>query len=357
MAYPGIDFAVGYDDNLFLTPSAPTASIYTVVSPYVRLEAKPGPHKFEFTLRVNEGRYNSSSADNYTDYSLLGSGEMVFSARAGLKLNAEYRHGHDPRGSNDAAPTATPNQYDNYGIGGVYRYGADGARGRIEIDAGAFTRRYTNNSASTAPLDHDTTQLGGTLLWRVMPRTQLLTQAGYRRFDYLESGSTQNSTETRFLAGVRWEATAATSGTIKIGRVKKEFDSSSNPNFSGSTWEAGIRWSPLSYSVIDFATSKSISESTGVGDAIVSKNYGVTWSHAWSSRLSTQALGTYRNDTFLDSIPLRVDNTTAFGLKADYEFRRWLRFGGAYTHFVRDSTYSGEGYKRNLLLFTVGATL
>ena len=356
--YPGVDLAQGYDDNLFLRPSNRTTSSYTVLSPSVRAELKTGPQKFDLTLRVDDGRYHSSPADSYTDYSLSGNGDLVFSGRAGLKLRAEHRHGHDGRGSTDRGVSASPDEYDNTGIDGVFRYGAPGARGRIEVNAGAFSRRYTNNRASTAASDRDTAALGGTFFWRVMPRTELLAQLNYTNVDYSLSTSTQDSTENRFLVGVKWEATAKTTGTAKFGRQNKQFDSAARSDISGtSSWDVGVRWSPLTYSVFDFSSSKQAGESTGVGDAVVGKNYGVTWSHAWSSRLRTQALTTSRNDTFTGAGVNRKDDTTSFGLKVAYDFRRWLRLGAELTHTERDSNGVDLNYKRNLLLFTVGATL
>jgi len=357
VVYPGMNLAIGHDDNLFWQPAARTASSFTVVSPYLRGEATSGPHKFDFALRVDDGRYNSSPADNYTDYSLIGNGDIVFSGRAGLKLHAELRHGHDARGSTDAAFTATPNEYNNNGIDGVFHYGAPGAQGRIEINAGAYERRYTNNEASTAGLDHNTTQLGGTFFWRVRPRTELLFETQHSSIDYQLAGSTLSSTEDRYYIGVKWEATAATSGYAKFGRMDKNFDSGTRENFSGSAWDVGARWSPLTYSVFDISTSKQTNESTGFGDAIVTQFSTITWSHAWTSRIRTQALASYRDDSFINTAPSRVDDTTSFGLKANYDFRRWLRFGAEITHWTRDSTINTFDYKRNLLLFTVGATL
>ncbi len=355
--FPGIDLAHGYDDNLFLRPTARTSSSFTILSPYLRAEAKPGPHKFDAGLRVDHGRFHSSSADNYTDYALIGNGDLVFSGRAGLRLRAEHRHGHDPRGSSDRVGSATPDEYDNSGIDGVFRYGAPGARGRIEVDAAAFARRYTNNRATTVAADRDTAQLGGTFFWRVMPRTELLAQVGHRSIDYSLATSDLDSTETRYLAGVKWEATAATTGTAKFGRLNKKFDAAGRQDFSGSSWDVGVRWSPLTYSVFDFVSSKQTGESTGVGDTVVGKNYGVTWSHAWSSRLRTQALASFRNDAFTGAGVSRKDDNTSFGLKVAYDFRRWLRLGAEVTHFERESNGVDLNYKRNLLLFTVGATL
>ena len=357
--FPAVDLAYGHDDNLFLRPTNRSASSYTVLSPSVRAELKTGPHKFDFGLRIDDGRYHSSPADSYTDYSLNGAAGLVFSGRAGLQLRAELRHGHDPRGSTDRGVSASPDEYDNTGAGGLFRYGASGARGRIEIDASAYSRRYTNNRITTAGSDRDTTVLGGTFFWRVMPRTELLAQAVHTNINYALGTSTQSSTEDRYLIGVKWEATAKTTGIAKFGRQTKTFDSAARTNISGaSSWDVGVRWSPLTYSVFDFTTARQTGESTGIGDAVISETYNATWSHAWSSRLRTQALATYGISSFTGVTGLsRKDDTTSFGLKVAYDFRRWMRLGAEFTHSERSSNINTFDFKRNVLLFTVGATL
>ena len=357
IVYPAVDFAQGYDDNLFLRPSNRRSASFTTVSPQLRAEGKTGPHKFDVGLRIDDSRNHSSPADSYTNYALTGNAELVFSGRESLKLSAVRRHGEDPRGTTDRNVSTEPDQYDVTGIDGVFKYGAAGAQGRIEVDGGAQATRYTNNRSFTNAADRDVLKLGGTFFWRVAPRTELLFQAQRGGVDYKLASSTLDSTDTRYLFGVKWEATAATTGTAKFGRMYKDFDSASRPDFSGSSWDVGVRWSPLTYSVFDFTSAKQTSESTGVGDTIVGKSYGVTWSHAWSSRLRTQALANFRNDTFPGAVVSRSDDTTSFGLKASYDFRRWLRLGAEFTHSERESNDPGLNYKRNLLLFTVGGTL
>ena len=355
--YPGINFTQGYDDNLFWRPNNTTSSNFSVLSPYVRAEANPGPHKFDATLRLDQGYYWSSRNDDYTDYSLLADGDLVFSGRAGLKLRLGALHAHDPRGSTDRPTAEHPDEYDNYGLDGVLRYGAPGARGRIEVDGGWYARRYTNNRQFTSLSDRDTSQFGGAFFWRVMPRTEILAQVQRRWIDYQDAASTQSSTEDRFYLGVKWEATAATTGYAKFGRLRKDFESPLRRDATDPSWDLGVRWSPLTYSVFDFITSRQFNESTGVGDAINTKFYGATWNHAWNSRFRTQALANYRDDDFVSSLPHREDKTGSIGLKAFYDFRRWLRFGAEYTYWNRDSNLDFNDYKRNLFLLTVGATL
>jgi hypothetical protein len=364
--YPGIDLAQGYTDNLLYTDRGTKSTAYTIASPYVRAQAQSGPHRFRAELRMTHASYWDSSDDNYTNYLASAAGDFVFDARTGLNLRTYFRHAIDPRGSTDRAITKKPDEYNDYGIDGVFRYGAPGAQGRIEIDGGAYRHRYTNNDATTEGYDRNTWVAGATFFWRAMPRTEVLIQAQHRDIHYPDKvpvnqfgvGSpTQSSTENRYYLGLKWEATAKTTGILRLGKLDKNFDSSARDDYSSFSWDAGIRWSPLTYSVFDFTTSKQSQESTGVGDAIVRKNYGVSWNHAWSSRVRTTAFANYSNDDFIDSAPHRKDDLTNFGVRVGYDFRRWLIFGAEYQHGVRDSNIGEFDYKRNLFLLTVGATL
>ena len=357
VVFPGVDFKYGNDSNIFLSNANKRSSNVSILSPYLLVEAKPTPHKFALLMRIDHGQFRSSRDDDYNDYLLDGKGDMVISGRAGLGLHAEYRHGHDPRGSTDRPGGATPDEYDNKGIDGVFRYGAPGAQGRIELEGGRFNREYTNNRANTIVTDRDTTTYGGTFLWRVAPKTEILVQAKRGKIDYELATSTQDSTETRFYAGAKWEATAATSGTVKFGNMKKEFNNRVRQDFSGSSWDAAVTWKPLSYSVVDFVTSKQTNESTGLGDAIITKLYGVTWNHAWNSRFRTQLLANQRQDDFIGGGATRADNTKTYGIGMSYQFRRWLRLGAEFTHAGRDSNNAAFNYDRDQFFFTLGATL
>ena len=327
------------------------------MSPYARAEAKVGPHTFEVAARLDDVRYHNRPADNYTVYSLIGNGNLVFSGRAGLRVRAEYRRGIDPRGSTDRLGSATPDEYVNQGIEGIFSYGAPGAQGRIEIDAGAYSRRYQNNRLTTEASDRNTTQLGGTFLWRVAPKTELLALAQLRSIDYSLATSTQSSAETRYQVGAKWDATAKTTGIFKFGLLEKKFGNSARTDFSGTSWDGTVRWSPLTYSVFDFFTSKATNESTGSGDFLLTQTYGVTWNHAWNSRFSTVGLASWRKDDFIGTGGGRVDKTSIFGAKAAYQWQRWLRFGAEYTMTDRVSNPNTFDYTRHLWMFTVGASL
>lgn len=354
---PTLDLSLGYDDNLYFRSTNVIGSAYTVTSPALRLESGPGQLRFDATLRLDMGRYDAAPADNYVDVLMVANGEYAFTGRASLRLRAEHRHGHDPRGFTDRAASAVPDEWDNTGMEGVFRYGAQGAQGRIEIDAANYARRYANNRTTTAPFDRDSRQFGGTFYWRIQPKTELIFQSQRRWMDYVDPASTQDSSETRHYLGARWDATAATSGFLKFGRMDKKFSGAGRRDISDYSWDVGVRWSPRTYSAVDLSTARQTNESTGVGDAIISTSYGAAWNHAWSSRFRTQVLGNRRQDAFSGAGVSRQDTVTSFGLKLGYDFQRWLRLGAEWTQTERTSTAPGVDYQRNLLLFTFGASL
>jgi polysaccharide biosynthesis protein VpsM len=357
MIYPGIDLGLGYDDNLYSSEINKRSSGLTLLSPSLRVEGRPGPHRFDLSAAYNAGRYSRSSADDYDDYAINANGLAVFSARTDLKLHAEYTYGHDARGSTDRASADSPDEYVNSGGEGTFGYGAPGARGRLELNAGLYSREYQNNRTFTEASDYNTGIFGGTFLWRVAPKSQLLMQAERREFDYDQQTSTLDSHETRLYVGARWDATALTSGSAKIGILKKDFDADPRQDFSTASWEVGVRWSPLTYSVFDLNTSRQTNESTGVGDTIVSSIYNLLWTHSWSSRVRSQVLAGWRNDDFRGAGVTREDDIATLGLRMHYQFRRWMRLGAEYTYTDRDSSDPSVIYQRNFILLTVGVTL
>ena len=188
-----------------------------------------------------------------------------------------------------------------------------------------------------------------------MPLTSFQVEARQDKFDYKSATSLFDSKERRFLVGVTWEATAATSGTVKVGQIRKDFTSSIIKDFSGTGWDAIVQWAPQSYSRFGLTTVKEFGESTGLGDFILTKRYGANWTHDWNSRFTTIASITRAKDDFANGA--RNDTTDSFGFRVSYKVLRWLTLGGDLTNTDRDSNNAAFKYKRNIYSLTLGATL
>ncbi len=353
--YPSLALSYGRDDNLFLANVNKRSSNVYSVAPGLKLQARSAASIYTLDYEGKSARYENSRADDYNDYHFGGTGEFVFSSRIGLRLGVDYDQGHDARGSTDRVGGEKPDLYRISGVSGLFAFGGNDARGRVELEAGSSNKRYKNNRTTTFASDRDTDNLAGRFFARVAPKTSLLVEARVDKLDYSSTTSVFDSKEYRYLVGVTWDATAATSGTVKVGQIRKEFTSASIRDFSGTGWDANVQWAPRTYSRLGLSTAKTFGESTGLGDFILTKRYGATWTHDWNSRLSTIANIGRAEDDFTNNV--RSDSTDSIGFRVDYKVRRWLTIGGEFSNAERDSNISTFRYKKNIYTLSLAATL
>ncbi len=351
---PYAGLAVGHDDNLFLSNGGEKGSNLVVASPGFKLDARTAASVMQVSYQAQLGRYTSSSDDNYFDSYGRAQYDMAFSGRAFLRLGFDYIHGHDPRGSTDRAFASSPDKYRLYSPNATFSYGAPGAQGRLEVYYTDAHKSYINNRQNTQFSDRDVTEYGTAFYWRVMPKTYLLGEVRQSDISYELSSVPASGRERRYYVGASWEATAATTGTLKVGRLERDFDFG-RPRYTGSSWEGLITWAPRTYSTFDFYTARQTNESTGLGNFILTDIYGATWNHAWSSAVNTAVILRGQRDDYQGFD--RSDKTATLGLKVGYKFRRWLTLGAEYNHIHRDSNINIYDYDRNLYFLTATASM
>ncbi|MDO8595034.1 MAG: outer membrane beta-barrel protein, partial [Sulfuricaulis sp.] len=307
-------------------------------------------------LSTSIGRYQNNKADNYTNTTLKGQADIDLSTRMRARMEADYVDGVDPRGSNNNALSATPDHYRETRGKGIFSYGARDAKGRLDLELGQVRRKYLNNRATTEASDRVIDDFGATFHWRMGPKTTILFEGKHSIVDYPLPGSTLGSVENMFQAGGTWDATAKTSGTLRFGMTKKDFDDSSRSSSTTMSWTGQVRWSPRTYSHVDLILNRAPAETSGgVGNFIDRTSTAARWAHQWSSRLTTEASTSYLTDAYQGVA--RTDNTQQYGVKATFTLRRWLNFGGEYAHSFRNSDDNSFDYKRNAVTLFLSATL
>jgi hypothetical protein len=351
---PYVGAGLGHDDNLFYSSSNEKSSYLYVISPGLRFDARDASKVFSFSYQSQYGFYTSSRNDDYWDHNILTSFDTIMAPSLYGRVDYIFVHGHDPRGLTDRPTQDTPDKYEVSRPGVTLAYGAPGARGRIEAYYSYAYRKYINNRDVTAASDRDTPEYGAAFYWRVMPKTSVLFEARKTDQNYTLPGSLLSSEEERYYAGVTWEATATTSGTVKVGTLRKKFDSDL-PTFSGTSWEGLITWLPRTYSRFDFYSARYPTESTGLGDFILTDATGVVWTHDWNSYVFTGVNARYQRDRYQGFD--RNDDTSTVGLKIGYRFRRWLTLGAEYTYMKRDSSLDIYDYNKNLFFLTATASM
>jgi len=352
---PYLGAAAGYDDNLFYSHANEKSSFEWLLSPGFRVDGRDPNKVLQLTYQGQIARYTSSPDDDYVDNVARAQFDMAFDPHNFVRIAYDYVRSHDPRGATDRPLSGRPDRYVQSGPGFIYALGAPGARGRVELYVNDLDRHYLTNREFTAASDRDMPEFGGAFYLRVMPRTYAMVEARQTDIRYSLPDSPFSATERRYYAGVMWEATAATSGTLKFGQMRRDFKNTDEPTFTSSSWEGVVSWAPRSYSKFDFYTARQTNESTGLGNFIVSSLGGVTWSQDWTGYVTTAVDARYQKDDYQGFD--RTDKYKVVGVKARYRFRRWLSVGAEYTHTTRDSNVDTSEYDKNLYLLTFTASM
>lgn len=354
--FPTLGISYGHDDNVTLIGSDQEriSSNYTIFSPGIRLEAEGEKFDFLGQYDYNRTSFNSDSRFDFEMHHFLARLGYSATNRSRFQLAAEYFDGTDRIGTanqqgNIIGLNLDPDEWHSFGLIGRWRYGGIGAKGSIDVEVGSIDRQYDNNRIFTRTRDRTANFIGATYSHQVTPKTHFLTHAKFTNIDY--DNATLDNTEKRLMFGAQWQASGKTSARALVGYLEKEFDDPIHEDFSGFAVEAGLTWSPKSYSVFDLTLNRETDETNGNGSFVVRNSADLGWTHFWKDRFSTTASIGFSDEDYEGSN--RSDELNYYGIAAKYQFSKWLTSGLGYRHLDRESTLSEFRYKDNSLLLTI----
>ncbi|MCW8090407.1 outer membrane beta-barrel protein [Alteromonas sp. ASW11-130] len=364
---PELNSQLSYIDNVTYASDGEESisSWRSIVAPELNAITRFSTHELGLAYRIERGDYFDSDADNYTDHLIRLYGDFEFGSRHRFDAIATYEDGHDERGrrySNGNARSLTEvDTWNNSGIDGVYSFGALSARGRLDLKAGYSSLDYDKGIGTYLFRDRDYTDIGAAFAYKIGGHARAVIEIGTTDISYDNAADPSNpldSVEQSVMAGVTWRASATTKGFAKAGYKEKDFDSALREDFSGAEWEVGVKWSPLTYSHFELATSTDTRETTSDADFIETRDYRATWNHEWVERFSTKTAFVYFQDEYVGPPTAeRTDDVTRVDLSADYQFRRWLLFGIFYQFSNRDSDREDVTFDRNVYGISARVTL
>lgn len=356
---PTLKLGAAYDDNFRAVEDKEESSWISTIAPTLSLGGDNGKAKYDLSYTASHELYHSSRKDDNTDHILAANAQFAFDARNRVRLNAGYRKMEETASADQQIEN---DKYNTTNVGAGYTYGADSATGQIRLGVSHDRLRYDNSyrfddgSRLNAGKERDSTSYVGTFLYRVAPKTKALIEARHTQHDYV-SNKALDSNNNALLVGAEWEATAFTTGSVKLGRERKDFDLASKGDASTGMWEVGVTWAPLTYSTFSLNTRAGFDEGSDGADAIETQSTTLAWNHNWSQRVSSTVSYTRTDQDYDRPGNPREDNIDTFSVGVTYKLRRWLDVGIGYKHAENDSTQDGKSYKRNTYGVTLNASL
>ena len=350
---PDLEAGFAHDTNVYKTKTNERSSNVFQLNPSLEFKAMQGVNEYTLLLDADSNRYTSEREADYTDVQASFDIHQELNSRHRFDASVMAGELHDAN-SRRASDSRRPPEYIKKAGDLVYGFGRQEARIQFELFGGAETKNYKK----TNDKDASTKNYGGTLYYRVMPKTRVLLEAKRRELMYddkqLINGSLQNAgfDITSYLFGLNWDATAKTSGYVKLGRRYRDVEVAGVGRDHYTGWEVGVSYLPLPYSVIQLSTSRDYGlESDDPASASFTNgtNTTLSWSHDWSDRFNSMLSWTVVGEDVQDAQgkSLKDRDSDTVSLELGWTVDRWLKLTAGYTYDKRGESLKAAGQVDN----------
>ncbi|WP_367375417.1 outer membrane beta-barrel protein [Pseudomonas lini] len=349
---PTLLFSESYDDNFRELERGRQSSMVTKLAPSFELKAEDRNSATRLIWQPTRYIYHDEPDASNTAQRVRLNSIMEFTDRHRLKLDAEARKYER---TTSTAVDGINDKIRSNRVNGLYTYGARSADNQIDLGASYAQLRYDNSDGINDDKERNTTGLTTTWYHRIGSNTRGLLEYDHTVFDYLQSDSRLDSTSDAVLAGAEWDFTARTSGKVRVGYERKNFDDSSVDDLSNPTWQVDLRWKPRTYSTFSFVARQAMAEGDDGADAVKTTSALVGWRHGWTERITTVAeVGLARYEYEGQE---RTDDLRDYNLAVEYAMRRWLDIELGYRYRNDDSDVDNQSFERNIFLLSFNVSL
>lgn len=349
---PTLLFSESYDDNFRELERGRQSSMVTKLAPSFELKAEDRNSATRLIWQPTRYIYHDESDASNTAQRVRLNSIMEFTDRHRLKLEAEARKYER---TTSTAVDGINDKIRSNRVNGLYTYGARSAANQIDLGASYAQLRYGNSDGINDDKERNTTGLTTTWYHRIGSNTRGLLEYDHYDFDYLQSESRLNSKSDAVLAGAEWDFSARTTGKVRVGYERKNFDDSSVDDLSNPTWQVDLKWKPRTYSTFSFVARQAMAEGDDGADAVKTTSALFGWRHGWTERITTVAeagLARYEYEG-----QERTDDLQDYNLAVEYAMRRWLDIELGYRYRNDDSDADNQSFERNIFLLSFNVSL
>ncbi|RON52438.1 hypothetical protein BK666_03440 [Pseudomonas frederiksbergensis] len=349
---PTFMFSESYDDNFRELENNKQSSMITKLAPSFELKAEDRNSATRLIWQPTRYIYHDEPDASNTAQRVRAESIMEFTDRHRLKLEAEYRKYER---TESTAVEGINDKLNNKRVGGLYTFGAKSADNQIDFGANYAELRYDNGDGINDDKERNTTAVTSTWYHRIGSNTRGLLEYDHTHFDYLQASSPRSSKSDAVLAGAVWDFTARTTGKVRLGYERKNFDSSESKDLNNPTWQVDLQWKPRTYSTFTFLARQALAEGDDGAEAVKSTFTQVGWRHGWTERITTVAqagIGRYVYEG-----QSRTDNLKDYNLAVVYAMRRWLDIELGYRYRDNNSDADNESFTRNVFQISFNVSL
>ena len=195
------------------------------------------------------------------------------------------------------------------------------------------------------------------IFYKVRPKTSMFVEYEFADIRYDEFPDS-DSTENRYYAGLQYNVTEKTNGSIKFGYAEKDFKIGSSFDESNFSSEIQIQHNFTPKRALKLTGVRRYNESTMIGSmSFLTTEVTAAWLQRLTERWSGTLRCSYSTDeydglfSFGGSTDNRSDTTFSVATATRYKLRDWLLFDLGYIFRTRNSNFKLFDYSTNTIFF------
>jgi len=308
----------------------------------------------------------SSTSDkaSFQNHAFGLSGYLEFSRRARATLAISTAINNQPLGTGLSsfdsvlAQLREPDSFVRNNLRAGFSYGANQARGELRFGLNFRDREFRDNGGrDLSGIGESFLEPSASIFYRIGSRTQLF--AGLSTAE-VNGGNSERGIQRTFV-GVEFDASAITSGSIRITDVTEDFDAATRGDLNYTGFDVDLTWRPRRFSTVTIGGGRETERATLTEALAITTSLDVEWLHYWRDRFSTSlGVSIQRNETTGRIVNDDAnDRTNLLRLEGNYNIRRWLDVGAFFESDNRDGeNTNGESrdYARTVIGLTANGT-
>ena len=373
-----LSVAEQYSDNIYYTRYDKESDYITVISPGIWL-ALPGTK--EKLSEINTlstmpgglvlGGYNYQSYRRYQSYlsyspefeiysensdentdSHKVEGLFQYNFRGGLSIGLaeKFLRSHDPWGTGistelDKYKTNLFSAMLSYDVSEKFKFRMDYANFNVDYDESRNRAR-----------DREDNGFSGYIFFKFKPKTSFFTEYEFTKVNY-DTGALYDSKEHRYFAGLQWDITAKSKGSIKAGLGIKDFYDPGIKNSEEFIFEIQVNHQLTSKTSLNLSAYRRTTETTiTTTDYMITNSFSASYLQRFTSFISGYLNMDYTYERYEGDLTFGYETKERkdelYGIAPGLRFRllRWLTADIEYSYNKRDTNFGYFAYTNNTVL-------
>jgi hypothetical protein len=266
--HPGLEVQEGFESNIYNVSEHEKYDYINTITPGLLLSLGT-KHEFKAGYALDINSYHEHPREDFTDQVGKAGVRLNFPVGVWLTFDDKYEKTKDPRPEERQLRASHWTNDMDMGVG--YLFPAE----KLSLEASYLQSYLKYDQNANEVLNKRNDLFGATLYYRFFPKTSAFIQYEYGRNDFIDSTDESTDKDSKAHAanvGLKWDATARLSGTLKSGMKRMEYDNRVDPN--GDKYNEKDLWSvsgALQYKVskrtsIDLTLNRSLNDTAYGGD-------------------------------------------------------------------------------------------